>query len=263
MALDEDDNQMTPGVTPDRGSDLDVLGPEILLVDDAPDTRLIMRRILQSEGLAVLEADSGVEALAILDREPTIKLILLDLVMPDVDGFEVLRRLRLRPSRPRVCVISAMGDSEAIEQAMALDADDYLVKPIFPKDVAHKVRSLLGREEPIDEFATVVARLDARMTAPDGKAVALTLTNVSEHGFDGIARTTAWPGEKCQLICPTLAKLTEMFGSFGVRIASETPLESGELAVTGAFIGLPESARRKLRILVQSGAHLADDSYLN
>ncbi len=118
----------------------------ILIADDDDDLRQLLRLILSREGLEIIEAGNGTDALArAYDSHPT--LVLLDVMMPDIDGFEVCRRLRSdeRTHRLPIIFISAMDDITQRNEMLKLGADDCLRKPISPRDLIARVREVMER----------------------------------------------------------------------------------------------------------------------
>jgi signal transduction histidine kinase len=105
--------------------------PRILIVDDIADNRAILSRRFQRHGFLCEEADSGQGALAMIERQ-TFDVVLLDVMMPDLDGREVLRRIRERYTQDALAVIMVTGRSESddIVQALGLGANDYITKPV-------------------------------------------------------------------------------------------------------------------------------------
>lgn len=105
--------------------------PVILVVDDITTNIILMERLLRRRNYCVLVAQSGTEALKIAEeRKPD--LILLDIMMPVMDGYEVLARLRSNEATKdiKVVMVSALGGKLDIKNAMELGADDYLTKPV-------------------------------------------------------------------------------------------------------------------------------------
>jgi DNA-binding response OmpR family regulator len=117
--------------------------PKVLVVDDEPMVREVLTRYLAREGFEVSTAADGEEA---LDRIPDVEpdLVLLDLMLPRVDGFEVFRRLREDRPTP-VIMLTARG--EATDRVVGLErgADDYVAKPFSPREVVARVRAVLRR----------------------------------------------------------------------------------------------------------------------
>ena len=104
----------------------------ILIVDDDPDIRLLLRLELSAEGHQILEAGDGEEALALLDREP-VELMLLDIMMPVLDGWGVLRRLDPERSAPVVVVTGmASHNNRHVAELLELGALDVIEKPFEP-----------------------------------------------------------------------------------------------------------------------------------
>jgi DNA-binding response OmpR family regulator len=102
--------------------------PRLLVVDDEEDVRLLITRILSEKGYDVVEARNGEDALERL-REQPVDLMVLDLMMPEVDGWEVLRRLRSVPHAPPVVIVTALGDYAALSRGIREGASAYIIKP--------------------------------------------------------------------------------------------------------------------------------------
>lgn len=119
----------------------------VLIVDDEPNIRLMLRTALSSEGYVVSEASNGREAIEHVDRERP-DLIVLDLSMPQMDGMGVLRALQDLPvkRRPRVIVITAHASVPAAVQAMRLGALDFVEKPVSPDEVRQSVAAALAED---------------------------------------------------------------------------------------------------------------------
>jgi DNA-binding response OmpR family regulator len=115
----------------------------VLVVDDDLTVRDVVRRYLELAGHQVALADNGEDALAWIARhEPD--LVVLDLMLPGIDGLEVCRRLRLTNSVP-VVMLTALGEEENRIAGLELGADDYVTKPFSPRELALRVSSVLRR----------------------------------------------------------------------------------------------------------------------
>ena len=123
-------------------SDPSLAHMRVLVVDDEPANRRLLRAILAPEGLAIIDATNGVEALEIIEREP-IDLVLLDVMMPVLDGIEVCRRIRARESYIPVILVTALADSESRVRGKEVGADDFLTKPVHEDELTVRVRNLL------------------------------------------------------------------------------------------------------------------------
>ena len=115
----------------------------VLIVDDEAIVRDVLTRYLEKEGFRVDTAANGEEALAIATDHPP-DLVILDLMLPKVDGLEVLRRLRAEQDVP-VVMVTAKGEEVDRVVGLELGADDYVVKPFSPREVVARVRAVLRR----------------------------------------------------------------------------------------------------------------------
>lgn len=117
----------------------------ILVVDDNAANRLLAEAILASGGYSVELADSGPKALASFEANPP-ALVLLDVLMPGMDGFETLRRLRALPRGPEtpIMIVTALTDLSAVQQAIEAGADDFVSKPINRTELLVRIWTLLG-----------------------------------------------------------------------------------------------------------------------
>lgn len=116
---------------------------KILLVDDDPHIRELAKVFLQKEGLDVLEASNGHEALALLETA-TVDLAILDIMMPGMDGWELCRELRSFYDFP-ILMLTAKGETPDKVRGFQLGTDDYLVKPFEPVELVIRVKALLKR----------------------------------------------------------------------------------------------------------------------
>ncbi len=120
------------------------MAPRILVVDDEPSIVRLVKATLESRGYEIAEAFDGQEALVQVKLHKP-DLILLDIMMPRMDGTEVRKRLLADPATKDIPVIhlSAVGDFEKQRQAMAEGVTDYIVKPFTPSDLAQRVADML------------------------------------------------------------------------------------------------------------------------
>jgi DNA-binding response OmpR family regulator len=121
----------------------DMAGASVLLVDDEPMVRDVLMRYLTAEGFAVGVAADGEEALARIE-EGLPDLVLLDLMLPKIDGYEVFTRIREQGSTP-VIMLTARGEETDRIVGLDLGADDYVTKPFSPREVVARVRAVLRR----------------------------------------------------------------------------------------------------------------------
>jgi len=117
----------------------------ILVVDDEPRMRKFMRMNLELEGFCVAEAANGLEALEKV-REDLPDLVVLDVMMPEMDGFEALEHIREISSTP-VIMLTVKADEEDKVRGLELGADDYVTKPFSPRELMSRIRAVLRRVE--------------------------------------------------------------------------------------------------------------------
>ena len=159
-----------------------MLDREILVVDDEKDLRTMIRSIFESAGYTqITTAASGQEALAVMAKKiPGI--IILDVMMPDMDGFELLQEIRAVSKVP-VLMLTAKGEAEDRFAGFELGADDYLVKPFLPKELLLRVQAILKRAYPEKERVVTLnaasVDLDRAEVIRDGQRTPLTAKEYS------------------------------------------------------------------------------------
>jgi two-component system OmpR family response regulator len=160
---------------------------ELLLVDDDEQLRTEMAGYLEGHGFQVFQAGDAGQARELLSSKP-IKLVVLDVMLPGEDGLSICRRLA-EGEGPPVLMLSAMGESVDRILGLELGADDYVVKPLPPRELLARVRAILRRRSGIVQgakgsaaFSFAGFRLDLsrrRLTAPNGVVLQLTPAELS------------------------------------------------------------------------------------
>ena len=117
---------------------------KILVIDDEPPIRKLLRLGLTAQGYEIMEAPNAKTSLELLARKPD--LIILDLGLPDMDGLDLLRTVRTRDERVPIVVLSSRGDEAAKVQALDLGADDYLTKPFGTEELLARIRTALRHQ---------------------------------------------------------------------------------------------------------------------
>jgi adenylate cyclase len=137
--------------------------PRILVVDDTPQNVLLLSDLLASQGYAVATAASGAEALGQIQAEP-VDLVLLDVVMPEMSGYEVCRRIREKPDTGilPIIMVTALDPSQERLKGLEAGADDFLTKPINQPELLARVRSLLRIKELYDKSQDLYATVEAQ-----------------------------------------------------------------------------------------------------
>ncbi len=150
----------------------------VLVVDDEPPIRRFLRTSLSAQGYHVLEAENGSTALALIARNPP-DVIVLDLGLPDIDGVEIIRRLRDDDSTVPVIVLSSRADERGKVQALDLGADDYVTKPFGTDELLARLRAALRHrlqqhgERPVFRSGDLSVDLVRRIVTVRGEEVKL------------------------------------------------------------------------------------------
>lgn len=139
----------------------------ILVVDDDDRIRDLLTRFLRARGLRISSASNGERALALIEQM-SFDLVILDVMMPGVDGFEVTRRLREKDDTP-VLLLTARGEPEDRIKGLSLGADDYLAKPFEPEELALRIQAILRRAAPQRRGPVAVLFGDWRFTLGTGR----------------------------------------------------------------------------------------------
>ncbi len=141
----------------------------VLIVDDDPTQRRILEECIKRLGYSTKTANSGEQALQILEGtdQSSIAIVLLDLVMPEIDGMAVLNRLQTKPNIPPIIVQTAHGSIEAAISAMRAGAADFVVKPASPERLDVSIKSALKIEALATEITRIKKKAEGRLTFKD------------------------------------------------------------------------------------------------
>jgi two-component system, OmpR family, response regulator MprA len=158
----------------------EIPGGRVLVVDDDPDVRDAVETALELEGHRVMTATDGLAALRRLG-EAEFDAVVLDVLMPNLDGFEVCRRLRASGNRTPVLILTARDSEQDTIRGLDLGADDYLVKPFALGELLARVRALLRRTRPAGQdaplwFAGLSLDPQTREASRRGRVLELTRT---------------------------------------------------------------------------------------
>jgi DNA-binding response OmpR family regulator len=164
----------------------------VLLVEDEPSVGELVRGYLGRDGYRVIWVRSGEDALAELDRHP-IRMVILDIGLPGIDGFEVCRRMRGRSQVP-ILMLTARDEEPDRIVGLEVGADDYLTKPFSPRELVARMKAILRRAEPqptqeILTLGDVTLNRETHDVSSGGEAVDLTAKE-----FDLLAFFLANPG---------------------------------------------------------------------
>jgi DNA-binding response OmpR family regulator len=146
------------------------MAEKVMVVEDDHSVRALVRLLLEDEGLVVIEASTGVQAVDRFAVEP-VDLVLLDIRLPGLDGFEVCRQLR-RVSDVPIIMVTAQQDSHDVVAGLELGADDYVTKPFNDRELLARVRAQLRRRQGVMTTAgQVLTVADIEVRVDEGRAM--------------------------------------------------------------------------------------------
>ncbi|HVC79214.1 MAG TPA: adenylate/guanylate cyclase domain-containing protein [Chloroflexota bacterium] len=232
----------------------------ILVVDDEPRNGRLMRMVLRAEGYTTTVAASGQEALDTLESQP-VDLIILDVMMPEMSGFEVCRILRARPATHflPVILVTALSDVGDRVQGIEAGADDFISKPFNEVELRARVRSLLRIKDLHDKLeqrnnllldalqravspgvAEQILADPARYLRPGGERRSVTILFGDIRGYTSLAEESR-PHEAMTILNTYLARIISAVYDFGGTV--NQVLGDGVMALFGAPLDTPEHAR--------------------
>ena len=143
------------------------MGTRILAVEDDERIRSAVKLALEDEGWTVEEAGSGEDALELFNRDPA-DVVLIDIMLPGMDGFELCRSVR-RTSDVPIVMVTARADTHDVVAGLEAGADDYLTKPFAPKELSARIRALLRRARPAAPGHAKLVFGDLEVVPDEGK----------------------------------------------------------------------------------------------
>ncbi|AZH29260.1 MULTISPECIES: response regulator transcription factor [Paenibacillus] len=164
----------------------------VLVVDDDPHIRELVGHFLRLEGLEVVEAVDGLDAMRLFD-ETKVDLLVLDIMMPGMDGWELCRKLREQTDLP-LLMLTAKGETSQIVKGFALGTDDYLVKPFDPMVLVARVKALLKRYRIMASKSVTVGDLVLRSDTFECQAGEQEIT-LPRKEFELLFKLASYPGK--------------------------------------------------------------------
>ena len=143
----------------------------ILVVDDDKHTRILMRSLLENDGYTVFTADNGEDALELMDKEH-IDLVVLDIMMPEMDGYEFTQTLRESDNNLPILMVSAKQLPADKKKGFLVGTDDYITKPVDEEEMLLRIKALLRRAQIVNErrisIGNVILDYDALTVSKNG-----------------------------------------------------------------------------------------------
>jgi len=165
----------------------------ILTVEDDERIRTALRLALEDEGWEVDEVASGEEALAAFDRVPA-DVVLVDIMLPGIDGFDICRAIRKSSDVP-IVMITARSDTHDVVAGLEAGADDYLTKPFAPKELSARIRALLRRARSSEDGSSEIVFNDLQIFPDEGVVrVSGTEAHLTKTEFRLLVELASTPG---------------------------------------------------------------------
>jgi len=233
------------------------VNPLVLIVDDDENARLLAEKILKRAAFDVISASDGNSAVAFArERQPDA--VILDLRLPGMDGYEVCRALKTEDSTRNIAVVvlSAHHNRESVMKALQSGADDFLVKPLDPPVLLHKINSYIAPEKDEEEYAEERTFLEGEESRQyvrlyqEAEAVLhlpVTLADISEGGVGIVSDSPIQTGSVMELKSPVLVELLDM-AQAPVRVRYCLRVKKRNQYRMGAeFVGFGEKERKRIR----------------
>ncbi len=227
----------------------------ILLIDDAEDIRSLATAILVRQGFTVDCVSSGPEGIQFLKETPGIDLVLLDVVMPGMGGFETLEKINQQFERNsfQVCFLSGKRNKEDILTGIRLGATDYIVKPLRAGDLTSKIVNIFTDNKKFDigqfinvEFLGTLANSPMEVT--------FKLTGICADGIEFESPHEFKVNYQANILCQELSEILGLDSSIQLRVLS-SQVEGNISKICASFVGLTEEQRS--RILSHTSAKAA------
>jgi two-component system, OmpR family, response regulator len=216
------------------GRTMPAMNGTILLVEDERSIASLVRTYLERDGFQVVHVTTGEDALAELPRHP-IRLIVLDIGLPGIDGFEVCRRVRAKARTP-IIMLTARDDEVDRVAGLEVGADDYVSKPFSPRELVARVKAVLRRAEPptdaqILTLGPIALDVAAREVRVDQRDIELTAKE-----FDLLRHLMENPGV-------VLSREVLLDRVWGMRYPGETRTVEVHVGQLRKKLGLPDAIR--------------------
>jgi DNA-binding NarL/FixJ family response regulator len=222
--------------------------PIILAVDDAPDTLSLLTDILEGAGMTALVARSGKSALQLMERiQPD--LILMDAMMPDMDGFETCRRIKQTSQFAHIPLIfmTGLSDTEHVVRGFKAGGIDYVTKPVIPDELLVRIMGHLTNARLAQSARAALDISGTPLVAVDGHAEVLWMTPESQRllgksPFGADTNSSAWRGE----VTPALARILEH------RLAKANVCTTQSGPLTASFAGESRPGEYLIRLSIDT-----------
>lgn len=234
---------------------------KILIVDDKHELRMLLSRYIRKWFNAeILEAENGKKALEMIRKNRGIKLVLLDVMMPELDGVQTAKAIRQDyPDREfKICMITAKADETSVMELILEGIDDYVVKPVDEDILQQKLTCLMKQDFDVGNppFSTINANIECIALNLQNRP--LSIVKMSEYH---VVVDTDISFEKGGILMISSEYLNQIVGhkfNFYIKLMASRKVTEKVYRSTGVFIALSEHIRKKLRTLTIRGEKVED-----
>jgi two-component system cell cycle sensor histidine kinase/response regulator CckA len=222
----------------------------VLVVEDNRDTSALLRDLLEAEGYQVESATTGEAAFEVLDRAPEVDLLVVDLMLPGMSGYEVIDRLRNQagPAHVPVLVLSALSSASARVRGLREGADDYMTKPFLPEELVARTRTLVTTrllERRTRELQALGQIAQVAVTAPSADALLAHMVEIVAEVFEADAAAMLLVDERHQALHTRAAVGLRTADGVSIPIGEDV---AGTAIATRAPVLIPDGAATDRRV---------------
>jgi len=231
----------------------------ILVVEDSDNIRLLVKTLLLKMKAKVTTVSNGLEALEHLNRCDNVDLILLDIMMPGMDGLRFLKNIKdkVKEQGIKVCMMTAKRDKQSVQTAISLGANDYIVKPVDKEILGEKIKQLLGSNMS-NPFATVKVNIGAQLAGLPIK-VPLRVIELSELEVKMKVSSEFEMNSEFSFFSASLSKRANSESNFNCKVTHCQKISNSEYQISATFIGLTEDLRTVLRQIAVNQEEINDE----
>jgi two-component system, NtrC family, response regulator HydG len=178
---------------------------KILIIDDNPDICLLLERYLSKQGYKTASVQRGEDGLAMIRRE-SFALVICDFKLPDIDGLEILRRIKVLNPATAVIIITGYSDVRVAVQAVRYGAYDYVTKPLYPDEILYTIKAALDKQTPVKTKNNATAedqKTESATPKPSGRAKNTGITANGKRFIFGKSKAADQLQKHIDLIAPT------------------------------------------------------------
>jgi len=224
----------------------------VLIIDDSPSLRILSSKWLEKAGYKSIQANDGEEGLRALMLNPDIKVVLLDMMMPKMNGLEFLEKVKMAKGMMgfKVCMLTAKEDQKDIERTLEAGADDYIVKPADEMILVDKVKILNG-EKDVNNFYQKPVQFNALLETPE-KTENIIISVISESSLVFTTTDRLPDGARVFIHSEELGEWLKTKCTFVLRVYN-SERKGALINNTATFVALKDAEYKQIRSMTTKG----------